>query len=1056
MKKISKITFAMLFLFATVGGLAACNKNEITGILVEDGDMPQVVFVQGQDLNLSGGVLTVQRQNGTEEIALDSSDVTVSGYNKDTLGAQTLTITYGGQTTQITVTVVSRVEAVGVTIEYYIGETFDRTQGSLRITADNGTSQDIPLSDEDVSVSGFDSSEAGTVEVTVTYEDYGGTFSVEVFAPENVELHRPNKLSYRSHEESLDLSGGYITFDYGSNRGETIELASDMISGFDLGAATVENRQTPLSQTLTVSFGGEEYQFSISITFSDVSLMQLRATELSSLDWSGDEPATVTEEQGAEATEALQAYFAMSADDKAQITRRQSEIVARAAAVYGLGQWQSAAEDYTPTFSFSANGGIAPQGSDYASVKADYESLQDDSDPLKIWSEFLTELSTELGDRTLYGETTIATYLAGVTAPEDLTDAIAQIGFMLDLYENVSVVPEDWTEDGLSAYADGLEEALVAIEYGLYGYAEYKEMFEAVSNWRTKDDLLDILYSYCYAAGEIERAVSAMQEIHLPQRVEELHSSISLAFDALASFMNFRAYDTTMFRLYYRNCVQLSEELMADEGMEGQVYDLATFDTFLQVSGQPFDAHFSDLLTYLRTHTGTVNIVGIEAPPYGGYYYQTGALYGDEAFDALWNDFLDIVEIVLDDNTYLETSEFGTAVEGLFADFTAMSPSWQYGFLSSLSVLYASGLPALDFASTSIVFTNWITGHYGEVLSEDASSVFVYLMAALESYARSNTDDEGTSDFLTFMEQAQQGYEALGAEDKEVFDEKVGSVYERYVALYERVNSETPVSTDLGDWQVKFDELELQLGYATVAITQIANGVQMYTGLFSAFENAQLIVNDILQNAPSEIVNAYYYEEFVSGETLSMTLEYMFYYVRSIYASCMKGLTLSVGQDTWPFWEVYKTSDMHTFMPETSYLIWTFLLTNSETEAVYDSERVLSIMSDFRAMDNSSKLMFLSIDSSINLYYNALLDFFSQVLTESAQEVANDLITVEVVFVSYQNDSQNAEILAQLQTSMTELTEGYAALTGADKECFDQYLSDMYNYYLELYAQISV
>lgn len=303
----------MLFLFATVGGLAACNKNEITGILVEDGDMPQVVFVQGQDLNLSGGVLTVQRQNGTEEIALDSSDVTVSGYNKDTLGAQTLTITYGGQTTQITVTVVSRVEAVGVTIEYYIGETFDRTQGSLRITADNGTSQDIPLSDEDVSVSGFDSSEAGTVEVTVTYEDYGGTFSVEVFAPENVELHRPNKLSYRSHEESLDLSGGYITFDYGSNRGETIELASDMISGFDLGAATVENRQTPLSQTLTVSFGGEEYQFSISITFSDVSLMQLRATELSSLDWSGDEPATVTEEQGAEATEALQAYFAMSA-----------------------------------------------------------------------------------------------------------------------------------------------------------------------------------------------------------------------------------------------------------------------------------------------------------------------------------------------------------------------------------------------------------------------------------------------------------------------------------------------------------------------------------------------------------------------------------------------------------------------------------------------------------------------------------------------------------------------------------------------------------------------
>ena len=55
--------------------------------------MPQVLFVQGNELNLSGGKLTV---NG-KEVDLTDKDVQVTGYDKDKLGEQTLTVTYKGK-----------------------------------------------------------------------------------------------------------------------------------------------------------------------------------------------------------------------------------------------------------------------------------------------------------------------------------------------------------------------------------------------------------------------------------------------------------------------------------------------------------------------------------------------------------------------------------------------------------------------------------------------------------------------------------------------------------------------------------------------------------------------------------------------------------------------------------------------------------------------------------------------------------------------------------------------------------------------------------------------
>ncbi|WP_270506403.1 bacterial Ig-like domain-containing protein [Eubacterium limosum] len=70
---------------------------------------PQNEYFVGNSLNLEDGELTLTYNNGTSDtLAMTEKDVTVTGYDKDKTGEQTLTVAYGGKTTEWKVTVVSR------------------------------------------------------------------------------------------------------------------------------------------------------------------------------------------------------------------------------------------------------------------------------------------------------------------------------------------------------------------------------------------------------------------------------------------------------------------------------------------------------------------------------------------------------------------------------------------------------------------------------------------------------------------------------------------------------------------------------------------------------------------------------------------------------------------------------------------------------------------------------------------------------------------------------------------------------------------------------------
>lgn len=133
-KKVFAGISLLILLLCTLFAFAACGPN-VTEISIDRNNMPQTVFVLGNDLDLSKGKLKV---NGSSSISMNSPEVTVSGYNKNQEGTQTLTISYGGKTTELTITVVPRFRPAENYI-YFIGEEYADAQPRLNITRDDGT-----------------------------------------------------------------------------------------------------------------------------------------------------------------------------------------------------------------------------------------------------------------------------------------------------------------------------------------------------------------------------------------------------------------------------------------------------------------------------------------------------------------------------------------------------------------------------------------------------------------------------------------------------------------------------------------------------------------------------------------------------------------------------------------------------------------------------------------------------------------------------------------------------------------------------------------------------
>ena len=105
----------VLLIFAIVGifALTSCGGEEIEQIYVNSSHSPRLNYVEGQDLDLSKGILTVVIDGAETLVPMTSAEVSVSGYDQNKIGEQTLTVSYREATTTIKVNVIKRTVAEG-------------------------------------------------------------------------------------------------------------------------------------------------------------------------------------------------------------------------------------------------------------------------------------------------------------------------------------------------------------------------------------------------------------------------------------------------------------------------------------------------------------------------------------------------------------------------------------------------------------------------------------------------------------------------------------------------------------------------------------------------------------------------------------------------------------------------------------------------------------------------------------------------------------------------------------------------------------------------------
>ena len=209
---------------------------------------PQSEVKYGEELDLSKIKLDVTKGSGTiQETVTDSM---ISGYDKTKLGKQTVTITYGGQTTTFDVTVKDYVTKIEVNPSSVTGTYNDElskliTDNSIKYTvtyAKAGAQSPIALAEN--MVSGYNKATTTAQNLKITYTDNDSssytngnnfTTSLQVTLMNTVSgitITPPTKTTY-NHGDSLDLTGGEINLTYEDGTSGTLDINKATITESD-------------------------------------------------------------------------------------------------------------------------------------------------------------------------------------------------------------------------------------------------------------------------------------------------------------------------------------------------------------------------------------------------------------------------------------------------------------------------------------------------------------------------------------------------------------------------------------------------------------------------------------------------------------------------------------------------------------------------------------------------------------------------------------------------------------------------------------------------------
>ena len=192
----------------------------ITGISVAT--LPdKTTYYQKELFDSTGMVVTaVTSTGGTVEI----TDYEISGFDSETAGTKTVTVTYCEFTATFEITVLDET-LTGITIttlpsktQYHINGTFDPTGITASASTSDGNA--VALNSDQLEYSDVDSSSPGSKVITVSYSRMTTTFDVTIMAPTSIQVEKYSGTAYFvGDNSSVRVYSISVTYSDGTDSG---------------------------------------------------------------------------------------------------------------------------------------------------------------------------------------------------------------------------------------------------------------------------------------------------------------------------------------------------------------------------------------------------------------------------------------------------------------------------------------------------------------------------------------------------------------------------------------------------------------------------------------------------------------------------------------------------------------------------------------------------------------------------------------------------------------------------------------------------------------------
>jgi hypothetical protein len=527
--------------------------------------------------------------------------------------------------------------------------------------------------------------------------------------------------------------------------------------------------------------------------------------------------------------------------------------------------------------------------------------------------------------------------------------------------------------------------------------------------------------------------------------------------------------DTTTLFYFYDIAEKLATEIVTgDNAMLKYVYTSVPF-TF-----GSYSMSLSSVVSYVRQYD----------------LNYSSKIYDDEDCAALMDRYFD----VLDSYGTVTSAELIAKIKTMTEKFADLAPAKQYAFLASLNPYYtltSYGGPTAAFdTSCYTYFTYYIYSAYLTDLkdSSDACNALVGLLYSMEYYAKASYSQTYLGYFLSAMSTTQKYYAALDPETKIVFDDSIGSIYQKYVAIYNLYDESgnlvtTPEISE--EWQAVLDELDAAIENSYYAYLQYYNNSSTSMS-YSAFLLCYEWVKSLeakLADAPESVLSVYrtvylpltIYTSSTNSSTITYTREYFVTgALKNYYMAITTGNTLG-NYMLLDMYEAFVTDNLAAFMAKAAAFIC------ADDITAYTAADVIALEKEYRALNDSELYFFTYLDSYAYYYWSALDAYYVATLgvetstststststdtTEATEEgdtdttvttsygavydAASALLVVEINYVYYvlSSDSNKADRLTTLNTAWAAFEEAYAELSEEEKAKFDALLSEKKAYY---------